>query len=182
MGPVNGDLCRGITDNSLRSALFDCPRGITSPRPNAPRQGVKPDLSRFSQLDHRDHFPGQGGYLLGPQTSLQRKSGGSWLAAGLLALEKVTKCSQRPQESAPAPRLSAVRATAPNAHPRSAGFHPECNHKLQPRLARRHDRRSYATVSRIEYLAAGGTVPLDRCCHSSNGTGLTGSCSKSRSA
>jgi hypothetical protein len=37
-------------------------------------------------------------------------------------------------------------------------------------------------LNTIEYLAADGTVPLDRCCHSSNGTGPTGGCSKSRSA
>jgi hypothetical protein len=34
------------------------------------------------------------------------------------------------------------------AHPRPAGFHPERSHKLQPRLTRRHDRQSYATVTR----------------------------------
>ena len=36
--------------------------------------------------------------------------------------------------------------------------------------------------STMEYLAARETFPLDRCCDSSNGTGPTGSCSKSRSA
>ena len=38
------------------------------------------------------------------------------------------------------------------------------------------DCRASRDRSAIEYLAAGETFSLDRCCHSSNGTGPTGSC------